>query len=50
MAPTQNFPPGAGPAPCMPLFLSVHRALDYLLKIYFEGFLFCFVSLLDTLE
>lgn len=46
----QNFSPRAGPAPCTPLLPGTHRALDYLLKIYFEGFLFCFVSLLDTLE
>lgn len=36
-------------SPCAPL-TGTHHALVYLLKIYLEGFLFCFVSLLDTLE
>lgn len=38
--------------PCSPRAppTGTHRAFVYLLKIYFEGFLFCFVSLLDTLE
>lgn len=38
--------------PCSPRapLTGTHRALVYLLKIYCEGLLFCFVSLLDTLE
>lgn len=39
----QDFPRGAGLLPCTPLLPGVHCALDYLLKIYFEEFLFCFV-------